>query len=74
MFQLLDEETRLRILGAREEHLNGRLEKLTAVETNFPLDRYPSEVIRQFRSETQSELEWIKRLRKIGRSGHRVIG
>jgi len=74
MFQLLDEETRLRILDAREKHLNARLEKLSAVETNFPLDRYPSEVIRQFRSETQSELEWIKRLRKIGRSGHRVIG
>lgn len=64
MFQLLDPESRLRILEARERFLTLRLEKLTAVETNFSLDRYASEVTSQFRSETQSELDWIKRLRK----------
>lgn len=64
MFQLVDAEARLRILEMREKFLLVRLEKLTAVETNFPLDRYASEVTSQFRSETQSELDWIKRLRK----------
>jgi|SRR5262252_6110023 len=64
MFQLLDAESRLRILEARERFLTLRLEKLTAVETKFPLDRYASEVTSQFRSETHSELDWIKRLRK----------
>jgi len=64
MFQLLDREARLRILTTREKHLTARLEKLSLVETNFPLDQYASEVTSQFRSETQSELAWIKRLRK----------
>ena len=64
MFQLLDRESRLRILDAREKHLTARLEKLTAVETNFQLDRFAGEVTSQFRAETRSELDWIKRLRK----------
>ena len=64
MFQLLGEETRLRILETRQTFLMARLEKLIAVETNFPLDRYAGEVTSQFRSETQSELDWLKRLRK----------
>jgi|SRR5215510_5648998 len=64
MFQLLDRESPPRILDAREKHLAARLEKLTAVETNFQLDRFAGEVTAQFRTETQSELDWIKRLRK----------
>ena len=71
MFGLLDPDSRLRILEGREKFLTLRLEKLTAVETNFPLDRYASEVTSQFRSETQSELDWIKRLRKTAISESR---
>lgn len=70
MFQLLELEARVRILEAREKFLAARLE-LMAVEANFSLDRYASEVMAQFRGETQSELEWIKRLRKVERSGNK---
>jgi DNA-binding PadR family transcriptional regulator len=65
LFQLLGPETRLCILDAREKFLTARLAKLAAVETNFPLDRYATEVMSQFRNETQSELDWIKRLRSL---------
>ena len=68
MFQLLDRESRLRILDARERHLATRLEKLAAVETSFQLDRFAGEVTAQFRAETQSELDWIRRLRKAATS------
>ena len=68
MFELLDSEARVRILDAREKVLSARLEKLSTVESNFQLDRYPKEVISQFRKETKSELKWIQQLRRSEKS------
>ena len=65
MFQMVDHESRIAILDSREKFLMTRMEKLKTVEANFSLHRYASEVTQQFRSETQSELDWIKRLRKL---------
>ena len=69
LFHLLAPEVRGRILAVRANYLRGRLAKLTAIQTNFPLDRYAGEVVSQVRAETQSELSWIKRLERMEKSG-----
>jgi DNA-binding PadR family transcriptional regulator len=68
LFQLLEPEVRSRILEARTAFLRGRFAKLTAVRTNFQLDRYAEEVTSQFVTETQAELDWIERLRRFNKS------
>lgn len=68
MFQMLEPDVRLRILATRANFLQGRMTTFAAIETNFTLDRYSKEVTSQFRAETQSELDWIERLRRLEKS------
>jgi DNA-binding PadR family transcriptional regulator len=68
LFQLLEPAVRSRILDARTGFLRGQLAKLTAVRTNFQLDRYAEQVTSQFLAEIQAELDWIERLRKFEKS------
>jgi DNA-binding PadR family transcriptional regulator len=65
MFQVIEPEARLRILNARESFLKSRLEKLSAIEMNFDLDRYAGEVTRRLFSESEAEIKWIEHLRRI---------
>jgi len=67
MFQVIEPEARMRILDAREQYLSARIEKLSAIEANFELDRYAGEVTRRFVAESRAELEWIAHLRRISR-------
>lgn len=68
LFQRLQSEARGRILDSRTTFLRRRSEKLTAVQTHFPLDHYAKEVTSLFLSETQTELDWIARMRKFEKS------
>src|SRR5215510_8402723 len=65
LFQLVGADVRSRILEARASFLRGRVAKLTAIQANFPLDRYAGEVVSLYRAETQSELKWIRRLERL---------
>jgi len=67
MFQVIEPEARLRILDARETFLRSRLEKLSAIEKNFDLDRYAGEVTRRFFAESEAEVRWIEHLRRISK-------
>jgi len=67
MFQILDPEARLRILDTRERYLNSRIEKLSAIEDNFDLDRFSGEVTGRFIAESRNELDWIAHLRRISK-------
>ncbi len=67
MFQILDPEARLRILDTRERYLNSRIEKLSAIEDNFDLDRFSGEVTGRFIAESRAELDWIAHLRRIAK-------
>jgi DNA-binding PadR family transcriptional regulator len=67
MFQVIEPEARLRILDARETFLKSRLEKLSAIEKNFDLDRYAGEVTRRFLAESEAEVRWIEHLRRISK-------
>ena len=67
MFQVLGPEARLRILDARQAFLKSRLEKLSAIQKNFDLDRYAGEVTRRFLADSEAEVDWIEHLRRISK-------
>ena len=67
MFQLLEPETRLRILDLREQILRARLEKLKGIMANFEMDRFAAEVTSRSCAEAEGELEWIRHLRRIAK-------
>lgn len=67
MFQVIEPEARIRILDARERYLKSRIQKLTAIQQNFDLDRYSGEVTGRFLNDSQSELGWIEHLRRISK-------
>ena len=68
LFERLQSEARGRILDSRTAFLRSRSEKLTAVQTHFPLDHYAKEVTSLFLAETRAELDWIERMRKFEKS------
>ena len=67
MFQLLDPETRSRILDLREQWLQARLERLRGIQKNFELDRFAGEVTSRVCGDTENELKWIGHLRRISK-------
>ncbi len=67
MFQVIESDARMRILDTRERYLISRIEKLTAIQENFDLDRYSGEVTSRFLAESRNELEWIAHLRRISK-------
>jgi len=69
LFQLVGADVRRRILEARANFLRSRVAKLTAIQANFPLDRYASDVVSLYREETHSELKWIRHLERLEKSG-----
>jgi len=67
MFQVIEPEARMRILDTREGYLNSRIEKLSAIQDNFDLDRYSGEVTSRLLGESRAELDWIAHLRRISK-------
>jgi DNA-binding PadR family transcriptional regulator len=67
MFQVIEPEARIRILDTRERYLRSRIQKLTAIQQDFDLDRYSGEVTGRFLNDSQSELGWIEHLRRISK-------
>jgi DNA-binding PadR family transcriptional regulator len=67
MFQVIEPDARIRILDARERFLKSRVEKLSAIQKNFELDRYAGEVTSRFILDSKAEIEWVEHLRRISR-------
>ena len=67
MFQVIEPEARMRILDAREQYLSARIEKISAIQENFDLDRYSGEITNRFLIESHAELDWIAHLRRISK-------
>ena len=67
MFQVIEPDARMRILDTRERYLNSRIEKLSAIQDNFDLDRYSGEVTSRLLGESRAELDWIAHLRRISK-------
>jgi DNA-binding PadR family transcriptional regulator len=64
-FELLPAEARERILGLREGFLQGRDERLAALQKNMDLGVYGGEVVIFLRAQVKIELAWIGRLRRL---------
>jgi DNA-binding PadR family transcriptional regulator len=64
LFDLLEAETRVRILECREGYLQTREQKLVVLQENISLRGYADEVVRYLIDRIQSELAWIRRLRR----------
>ena len=67
MFQVIPPEARLHILERRQAFLQSRLEKVSAIEKNFDLDRYAGEVTRRLLADSEVEINWIEHLRRISK-------
>lgn len=65
MFQILTPAARQQILDARERFVKLRIQKLDSIGQNFQLDRFAGEVTARLRSDSEAELGWIERLRRI---------
>ena len=68
LFPGLDAHSRESILELRETYLQGRGEKLAALQGNMDLGKFGGEVVRHMRNQIGVELEWIRRLRRITKS------
>jgi DNA-binding PadR family transcriptional regulator len=65
MFEILGAATREQILKQREAYLRRRQQQFTILEANMELGRYAAQVIFYLRNQLQSELSWIRRLRRV---------
>jgi DNA-binding PadR family transcriptional regulator len=65
MFQILAPEVRESILKQRENYLLGRQQQFATLQENMELGLYAGDVIGYLRSQIESELSWIKRLRRL---------
>ena len=65
LFATLPEETRTRILDAREQALREHDGRLEAMQKAIAFDQYSGEVVRFLREQMAGELAWVRRLRKI---------
>ena len=68
MFELLDRNTRIKIIAAREAYLLKRLPKLVQLQKEMNLGIYGGEVVGFLKERIQSELAWMRRLGRIARS------
>jgi hypothetical protein len=65
MFEILGPETREFILKQRERYLLRRQQQFDTLQENMKLGRYPGDVVGFLRSQIESELKWIQRLRRL---------
>jgi PadR family transcriptional regulator PadR len=71
MFPVLDLASRDAILEKREAYLRRRVERLGPIESGMEIGAYGREVVRFLRQQTDAELTWIGKLRRMGRSSKR---
>jgi DNA-binding PadR family transcriptional regulator len=65
MFEILGPEIRESILKERENYLLKRQQQFATLQGNMELGRYAGDVVGFLRSQIESELQWIQRLRRL---------
>lgn len=68
LFEALKAESREATLGARETYLVRRDEKLGALQSHMDVGRFGGEILRYMRKQIETELEWIRHLRRIAKT------
>lgn len=72
LFSFLDAETRLRVLGEREQWLAARDARCARLQENVELGDWGSEVVRFLRAQTRTERQWIRSLEAKARKKVRL--
>lgn len=67
LFVILSRAARERILDGRKAHLERQGSRFQAMSGQMEFETYSGEVVRWIREETQRELDWIERLRRLVR-------
>jgi DNA-binding PadR family transcriptional regulator len=67
LFDILPFQVRNEILNTRENYLRQRSERLAALPQHMQLDAYVSEILRHLRKQSEAEIEWIARLRRLSK-------
>jgi len=65
LFQMLTPEVRQRILDVRTEHLEKHAAHLARIHELFSLNTYARETTQFLQKQVETELSWIRHLRKI---------
>ena len=68
LFPGLDAHSRESILELRETYLQGRGEKLAALQGNMDLGKFGGEIVTHMRKRVAMDLEWIQHLRRIAKT------
>lgn len=65
VFPELKAESRESILNLREGYLQRRDKKLVALQSNMDLGKFGAEIVRHMRTQIESDLDWIRHLRRV---------
>ena len=71
LFATIKPETRETILALRQNHLQGRDQKLAALQAKMDLGKFGGEVVRHMRKQIEMECDWIRHLCRIARTNAR---
>jgi DNA-binding PadR family transcriptional regulator len=64
LFDILDSQSRNRILDEREKWLSHRVDKLSALSSAMKLGGWPAEIVTHLQLQALAEKKWIAKLRK----------
>lgn len=65
LFSVLDSQARREIIAAREKALNSKKARLDAIAAHFEIGKYGRSVIRLRRKLAETEVAWIRSLRRL---------
>jgi DNA-binding PadR family transcriptional regulator len=71
LFAIIKPEAREAIMAGRENHLQGRDQRLAALQAKMELGKFGGEVVRHMRKQIEMECEWIRHLRRIAKTDGR---
>lgn len=65
VFPALKPQSRESILNLREGYLQHRGEKLATLQDRMDLGKFGAEIVKHMRTQIESDLDWIRRLRRV---------
>jgi DNA-binding PadR family transcriptional regulator len=68
LFSVLKDDARKLILARRESYLQGRDRKLETLQGQMELGKFGGEVVRHMRKQIELEQDWVRHLRRCGKT------
>lgn len=67
LFSALQPEVRELILARRDGYLQGRDQKLAALQANMELGKFGGEIVSHMRKQIEMDVDWIRHLRRLAK-------